>query len=81
MSYYTFLQALVRVKAVQDWCVAKEGVVTKVRKHNSNLLDQQKQYKEAIHTLNIELKATREKLEGVGSGNNEPEEELTTLHN
>ena len=37
---YTLLQALVRVKALQDRRVAKERVVTMVRKHNSNLLDQ-----------------------------------------
>ena len=36
----TLFQALVRVKALQDRCVAKEGVVTRVRKHNTNLLDQ-----------------------------------------
>ena len=76
---YTFLQALVRVKALQDRCVTKEGVVTKVRKHNSNLLDQQKQYKEAVRTLNAVLEATREKLEGAGSRNKELEEELMTL--
>ena len=39
---YTFLQTLVRVKAFQDRCAAKEGVATRVRKHNSDLLDQQK---------------------------------------
>ena len=76
---YTVLQALVRVKALQDRCVAKEGVDTMVRKHNSNLLDQQKQYKEALHTLNVELKETREKLEAAGSRSKELEEELTTL--
>ena len=68
-----------RVKALQDRCVAKEGVDTMVRKHNSNLLDQQKQYKEALHTLNVELKETREKLEAASSRSKELEEELTTL--
>ena len=67
------------VKAPQDQCIAKEGVITRVRKHNSNLLDQQKQYKEATYTLNVKLKATREKLEGAGGRNKELEEELTTL--
>ena len=38
----TLFQALVRVKALQDWCVAKEGVVTRVKKHNTNLLDERK---------------------------------------
>ena len=35
----TLFQALVHVKALQDRCVAKEEVVTQVRKHNTNLLD------------------------------------------
>ena len=30
--------------------------------------------------MNVELKETREKLEGAGSRNKELEEELTTLH-
>ena len=64
---YTLLQALVLVKALQDRCVPNEGVVTRVRKYNSNLLDQQKQYKEAFRTLNVKLKEMREKLERAGS--------------
>mgnify|MGYP000887182211 FL=1 len=50
------------VKALQDCCVAKEGVVTRVRKHNTNLMNEQGQYKDAIRTLNQELKEVREKL-------------------
>ena len=42
-------------------------------------MDQQKQYKEAVRTLNAVLEATREKLEGAGGRNKELEEELTTL--
>ena len=49
-----------RVKALQDWCVAQEGVVTCVKKHNTNLKNEQKQYKEAFHSLNGELKEVRE---------------------
>ena len=56
------------VKALQDQCVAKEEVVTRVRNH-----------KEAVYTLNTELEATREKLEGASSQNKELKEELTTL--
>ena len=52
-----------RVKALQDRCVAKERVITRVRKHNANLMKKQEQYKEALHTLHGELKETREKLE------------------
>ena len=55
-------QALVHVKALQDRCVAKEGVVGRVRKHNATLMNEQGQYKEAIRTLNKELKEV-EKLE------------------
>ena len=60
---YTFLQALVRVKALQDRCVTKEGVVTRVRKHNTNLLNEQGQYKDGVRILNSELKETNRKLE------------------
>ena len=55
-------QALVCVKALQDRCVAKEGVVTRDQKHNTNLMNELRQYKDAICTLNQELKEVREKL-------------------
>ena len=42
-------------------------------------MDQQKQYNEALRTLNVELKETKEKLERAGSRSKELEEELTTL--
>ena len=51
------------VKALQDRCVAKEGVITRVRKHNTNLMNEQRQYKKAVRTLNNELKEVRGKLE------------------
>ena len=51
-----------RVKAFQDRCVAKERVVTRVRKHNTNLMDEQGQYKDVVRTLNQELKEARENL-------------------
>ena len=54
-----------RVMALQDRCVAKEGVVTWVRKHNANLMNEQGQYKEAVRTLNQELEEVRGKLEEV----------------
>ena len=57
------------VKALQDHCVAKEGVVTQVRKHNANLMNQQAQYKDAVRTLNLELKEVREKLVEVSRQN------------
>ena len=55
-----------RVNALQDRCVTKEGVVNRVRKSNKNLLDAQAQYKEAHRTLNGELKELKEKLEEAG---------------
>ena len=54
-----------RVMALQDCCVAKEGIVTRVWKHNANLMNEQGQYKEVVRTLNQELKEVREKLEEV----------------
>ena len=36
------------VIALQDRCVAKEGVVSRVRKHNANLMNKQGQYKEVV---------------------------------
>ena len=70
---------MVRVKALQDRCMAKEGVVTRVRKHNSNLMDQQVQYKEVIRLLNVELKDQREKLEEAGRQKEKLEGKLTAL--
>ena len=58
-----------RVKALQDRCAAKEGVVTRVRKHNTNLLNQQAQYKEAVRILNKELQEVKEKLTEVSRQN------------
>ena len=68
-----------RVMAFQDRCVAKEGVVTQVRKHNANLMNEQGQYKDAAHTLNQELKEVREKLEEAGRQNDKLKGEVTTL--
>ena len=42
--------------------MAKEGVAARVRRHNSNLMDQQAQYKEVVRLLNADLKDVREKL-------------------
>ncbi|KAL0010456.1 hypothetical protein SO802_005564 [Lithocarpus litseifolius] len=71
--------ALVHVKALQDRCVTKKGVVTWVRKHNKNLLDQQDQYKETVCTLNGELKEVKEKLEEAGRREQLLRRELSTL--
>ena len=51
------------MKALQDKGVAKEGVITRLHKCIKNMTDRQKQYKEALRTLNQEVKELREKLE------------------
>ena len=58
-------QALVRIKALQDRCVAKEGVINHVRKHNATLMNEQGQYKEAMRTFDQEVKELKRKLEEV----------------
>ena len=68
-----------RVKALQDHCVAKEGVVTRVRKHNANLINEQGQYKEAVRTLNNELKEVRGKLEEADRQKEKLQQEVTVL--
>ena len=68
------------VKALQDRCISKEDVVTWVRKHNTNLLDQQAQCKEGLHDLNHELKSKGEKLEEVERQKEKLQEEVTALH-
>ena len=67
------------IKTLQDGCVAKEGVVTRVRKHNTNLMNEQGQYKDAIRTLNKELKEVREKLAEADRQNEKLQEEVTDL--
>ena len=68
-----------RIKALQDRCVVKEGVVTRVWKHNANLMNEQGQYKDAVRTLNQELKEVREKLVEADRQNDKLKEEVTDL--
>ena len=68
-----------RIKALQDCCVVKEGVVTQVRKHNSNPMNEQGQYKDAVRMLNQELKEVREKLVESNHQNDKLKEEVTDL--
>ena len=68
-----------RVKALRDRCVAKEWVITRVRKHNTNLLNQQTQYKEAVRILNQELQEVKEKLTEVSCQNDKLQGEVTAL--
>ena len=68
-----------RVTALQDRCVAKEGVVTRVRKHNANPMNEQGQYKDDVRTLNQKLKEVREKLTEADRQNDKLREEVTVL--
>lgn len=43
------------MKALQDKCIANEGVIYQFRKHQEIQNKEQEQYKEVIHTLNKEL--------------------------
>ena len=70
---------MVRVKALQDRCVAKEGVVSCVRKHNATLMNEQGQYKEAVHTLNKEVKEVKGKLEEADRQKEKLQEEVMAL--
>ncbi|XP_030967446.1 uncharacterized protein LOC115992821 [Quercus lobata] len=78
-AFFDIARALVRVKALQDRCVAKEGVVSRVRRHNANLMDQQAQYKEAVRLLNSELKDVKEKLGEAEGQQKKLEEEVSSL--
>ena len=68
-----------RVKALQDRCVAKEGVVTRVWKHNANLMNELAQYKDVVRTLNQELKEVRETLVEANRQNDKLQKEVTDL--
>ena len=58
---------MVHVKALQEHCLAREEFVTRVKKHNATLMNEQGQYKDAMHTFNKEVKELREKLVEAGS--------------
>uniref|UniRef100_A0A7N2MDM9 Uncharacterized protein n=1 Tax=Quercus lobata TaxID=97700 RepID=A0A7N2MDM9_QUELO len=50
-------RALVRIKALQDRCVTKKGVISCLRKSNKTLSNEQDQYKDALRTFNKEVKS------------------------
>ena len=50
------------MKALQDRCVAGEGVICQLQKHQDIQNKEMDQYKEAVHTLNKELTAITKKL-------------------
>ena len=53
---------MVHIKALQDRCVAEEGVISRLRKHKEMLTNEQDQYKEALRTLNKKVMELNEKL-------------------
>ena len=67
------------VTALQDRCIAKECVVTRVRKHNAHLMNEQGQYKNNVRTLNKELKEVKEKLGEADRQSDKLKEEVTVL--
>ena len=53
--------------------------VTRVRKHNATLMNEQGQYKDAMRTFNKEVKKLKEKLVEAGSQKQKLQEEVTAL--
>ena len=53
--------------------------VSRVRKHNATLMNEQGQYKDAMHTFNKEVKELREKLVEASSQKQKLQEEVTAL--
>ena len=70
---------MVCVKAHQEHCLDKEVTVTRVRKHNATLMNEQGQYKDVMRMFNKEMKELREKLVEVGSQRQKLQEEVTAL--
>ena len=50
------------MKAFQDKCIAREGVIHRLQKHQDIQIKEMDQYKEAVRILNMELTAVIEKL-------------------
>ena len=81
------IQALVRMKALQDKCIANEGVICQYCKCQEIKNKEQDQYKEVVCILNKELTATIAKLKEESRFQEEAEKakadlaiELTTHH-
>jgi len=51
------------MKALQDRCKAKEGVIRRYRKRQEHEVEEQDQYKESARILNVELMAKVTSLE------------------
>ena len=70
---------LVCIKALQDRSVTQDGVIARLCKRNRTLTDVQEQYKEALRTLNKEVKELRKKLEEEGSQKKKEQEAKETI--
>ena len=70
---------LVCIKALQDRSVAQDRVIARLCKRNRTLTDEQEQYKEALRTLNKEVKELRKKLEEEGSQKKKEQEAEATI--
>ena len=70
---------MVHDKALQDRYVAKEGVVTRVRKYNATLMNEQGKYKDAIRTFSQEVKELKGKLEEADRQKQKLQEEVMAL--
>ena len=51
-----------RIKALQDKCIAEKGVISRLRKRNEMLTNEQDQYKDSFSTLNKEVTELNGKL-------------------
>ena len=54
------------MKVLQDRSVAQEGVISRLRKHNETLTNEQEQYKGVLDMLNKEVTTLNEKLKEEG---------------
>ena len=68
-----------RIKALQDRCVANEGVIQWFRKRQEIENNERDQYKEAIHTFKKELTAKLAKLKEETQLQEEAEKAKTNL--
>ena len=67
------------MKALQDRSITQEGVIAHLRQCNGTLTNKQEQYKEALRTLNKEVKELREKLEEEGCQKKKEQEAKATV--
>ena len=67
------------MKALQDWCVVEEGVISRLRKRNKALTNEQDYYKDTLHTLNKEVIELNEKLKEETHQREKEEEAKVTL--